>query len=69
VSFEIEDETARAWVYMWRELAKKLEKERLEKEATIKLKNFYVKRGFSEGIEIFSRKGSSYEIVSEKFEG
>ena len=60
VSFEIEDETGRAWVSMWRELAKKLEKERLEKEATIKLKNFYVKRGFSEGIEIFSRKGSSY---------
>ena len=69
VSFEIEDETGRAWVSMWRELAKKLEKERLEKEATIKLKNFYVKRGFSEGIEIFSRKDSSYEIVSEKFEG
>jgi len=69
VSFEIEDETGRAWVSMWRELAKKLEKERLEKEATIKLKNFYVKRGFSEGIEIFSRKDSSYEIVSEKSEG
>jgi len=69
VSFEIEDETGRAWVSMWRELAEKLEKERLKKETTIKLKNFYVKRGFSEGIEIFSRKGSSYEIVSEKSEG
>ena len=64
-SFEIEDETGKAWVSMWRELAKKLEKENLEKGITIKLKNFYVKKGFSEGIEIFSRKNSSYEIISD----
>ena len=64
-SFEIEDETGKAWVSMWRELAKKLEKENLEKGITIKLKNFYVKKGFSGGIEIFSRKNSSYEIISD----
>ena len=64
-SFEIEDETGKAWVSMWGELAKKLEKENLEKGITIKLKNFYVKKGFSEGIEIFSRKNSSYEIISD----
>ena len=63
-SFEIEDETGKAWVSIWRELAEKLEKENLKKGATIKLKNFYVKKGFSEGIEIFSRKNSSYEIIS-----
>ena len=63
-SFEIEDETGKAWVSIWRELAEKLEKENLKKGTTIKLKNFYVKKGFSEGIEIFSRKNSSYEIIS-----
>jgi len=63
-SFEIEDETGRAWVSIWRELAEKLGKENLKKGTTIKLKNFYVKKGFSEGIEIFSRKNSSYEIIS-----
>ena len=62
-SFEIEDETGRAWVSMWRELAEKIEKEELKSGMTIKLKNFYVKKGFSEGLEIFSRKDSSFDII------
>ncbi|RLI19748.1 hypothetical protein DRO54_07835 [Candidatus Bathyarchaeota archaeon] len=63
VSFEIEDETGRAWVSIWRELAEKILKESLENGMIIKLKDFYVKRGFNEGLEIFSRKGSSFEII------
>lgn len=65
-SFEIEDETGRIWVSMWRELAEKIEREGLRRGATIKLKNFYVKRGFNEGLEIFSRKNSSFEIISDE---
>jgi replication factor A1 len=63
-SFEIEDETGKVWVSMWRKLAEKLEKEKLERGTVVKLKNFYVKRGFNEGLEIFSRKDSSFEVVS-----
>ena len=63
-SFEIKDETGRIWVSMWRELAEKIEKEELKKGTVIKLDNFYVKKGFNEELEVFSRRNSSFEVIS-----
>ena len=64
VSFEIKDETGRIWVSVWRELAEKIEKEELKRGIIIKLDNFYVKKGFNDELEVFSRRDSSFEIIS-----
>ena len=63
-SFEIKDETGRIWVSVWRELAEKIEKEELKRGIIIKLDNFYVKKGFNDELEVFSRRDSSFEIIS-----
>jgi len=62
-SFEIKDETGRIWVSIWRELAEKIAKEELKRGAVIKLDNFYVKKGFTEELEVFSRRDSSFKVI------
>ena len=68
-SFEVEDETGKVWVSFWREHAEKIRKMQISKGIKLKLKNFYVKKGFSEGLEIFTRKNSSFEILNNNSSG
>jgi len=65
-SFDLTDETGKIRVSLWRKHAE-LAKE-LSVGTRIKMNNAYVKRGFSNLLEIVSRTSTTIEIVSEQVE-
>ena len=62
-SFELEDDSGRMWVSAWREHAGVAE--RLNVGVRLRLKNFYVRKGFGDSFELASRVSSEIEVLKE----
>jgi replication factor A1 len=60
-SFELKDETGRIWVSAWRRHA--LAASRLRAGDKIAMKNAYVRRGFSDQLEISTRDATSMTVI------
>jgi ssDNA-binding replication factor A large subunit len=60
-SFELEDNSGRIWVSAWRKHADVAEQ--LAVGARVRLKNFYVGRGFGDAFELATRVSSQVEII------
>jgi len=61
-SFDLEDETGKVRVSLWRKLAE--EAKSLQIGARIRIGNAYVKKGFGEQLEITSRSATLVEVLS-----
>ena len=60
-SFQLRDETGKIWVSVWRRLVDVVKT--LKTGSSIKIENAYVKKGFSDQLELTSRSLTSIEIL------
>ena len=63
-SFQLRDETGKIWVSVWRKLVDAVKD--LNAGTRIKIKNAYVKKGFSDQLELTSRSSTSIDVLGKK---
>jgi len=63
-SFQLRDETGKIWVSVWRRLVDVVKA--LKAGTRIKIKNGYVKKGFSNRLELTSRSSTSLEVLDKE---
>jgi replication factor A1 len=64
VSFQLSDETGKIWVSVWRKLVDIVKA--LKAGSHIKIKNAYVKKGFSDRLELTSRSSTAIEVLGKE---
>ena len=63
-SFQLSDETGKIWVSVWRRLVDIVKT--IDAGSHIKIKNAYVKKGFSNQLELTSRSSTSIEVLDKE---
>lgn len=61
-TFQIEDEAGKAWVAAWRRHADAVKN--LKKGDKISIKNAFIKKGFNDQVQVYTRDTTSIEVIN-----